>query len=514
MNIAHLKNNRIGFYLMLIGLFMAILDIQIVASSLGEIQGALAASADEINWIQTSYMVAEIIMIPITGWLSRLLSTRILFCTSTFIFTLMSVCCACCTNIHTMITFRVLQGFFGGAMIPSVFAAIFVVFPKSEQTKASIMAGMVATLAPTLGPTLGGVLTSTYSWQWLFLINVIPGIIVTIGAFIFIDLDQPNFKILKNFDYLGALLLAVCLGCNEVFLEKGNEYNWFDSSFILLLCSIAVISFILLLFRELTCSSPVVELRAFKDRNFSIGCLLSFSIGIGLYGIVYLLPTLLIIIKDYSSLQIGYVMFFAGIAQFFSGILAGILSKRLSPVQVLTIGVFFYGLGSILNGQMTTDVSINELILPQVIRGLAIMLCFVPMTNVTLGYLSPELVANASGLYNLMRNLGGAIGMAVLSTFVTNRMKMYFSYLGESLNYPRLSLLDSTIATSIVDPTLNLDFSQGPGYKLISYTLTKQAYILAYNDVFVMMGIYLLCCLSLLVFVKPVKTSHNNTAAH
>lgn len=513
MNIVALKNNRTAFYLMLIGLFMAILDIQIVASSLNEIQGALAASSDEINWVQTAYMVAEIVMIPMTGWLSRLLSTRILFCTATLMFTLMSIGCAFSTTINTMLIFRVIQGFFGGAMIPSVFSAMFFIFKKEEQNKASILAGMVATLAPTLGPTLGGLLTSAYSWHWLFLINVIPGIIVTVGIFLFLDLDKPDFSILKNFDYQGFFLIAICLGCNEIFLEKGNEYNWFDSNFIRVFCGIAFVSFILLVVRELTCENPIVDFRAFKDRNFSIGCLLSFSVGVGLYGIVYLLPTLLIVIKNYNSLQIGHVMFLAGAAQLVSGVLVGFLSKKLPPKTILFIGILFFGIGVLLNGQLTTDVSFEELIVPQVVRGLAMMLCFVPMTNVALGYLPPSVIPNASGLYNLMRNLGGAIGMAILSTLISNRMRLHFSYLGESLNYSRLSLLDSSTASAIMDPTTNILFNEGPGFRLLARQVTQQAYMLAYNDVFTFVGAYLLCCLGLLIFVKPVESS-SDAAVH
>src|SRR5215218_538846 len=234
------RRRMFAFICMVFGMFMAILDIQIVSASLGEIQAGLSASADEISWVQTSYLIAEVIMIPLSGTLSRVLSTRWMFVVSAAGFTLMSVMCATSTSIEQMIVWRALQGFIGGGMIPTVFASAFTVFPPEKRRVVSPVIGLVATLAPTIGPTVGGYLTELFSWHWLFLINVIPGIAVAIGAWLLIDFDKPDFKLAKTFDWAALALLAVFLGTLEYALEEGPAENWFESSLILSLVLICL----------------------------------------------------------------------------------------------------------------------------------------------------------------------------------------------------------------------------------------------------------------------------------
>lgn len=253
----------IAFFAMIVGMFMAILDIQIVASSLSVIAAGLSASGDELSWIQTSYLIAEVIIIPATGFLARLLSTRILYFIAALGFTVMSLMCALAWNIESMIIFRAMQGFFGGALIPTAFGAVFIIFPKEMRTKVSMIIGLVVTLAPTLGPTLGGYITENISWHFMFLLNLIPGIFVCTTVYIYVDFDKPNLKLLSNFDFLGIALMIMTLGCLQYVLEEGNKKDWLDDTYILILSVLVLLGFICLIIRELTFSSPIIDLGAF-----------------------------------------------------------------------------------------------------------------------------------------------------------------------------------------------------------------------------------------------------------
>lgn len=235
----------------------------------------------------------------------------------------MSVLCSLATNIESMIIFRALQGFFGGAMIPTVFSTVFILFPASQRPIVTILIGLVVTVAPTLGPTLGGYITEILSWHFMFLLNVIPGIFVCTVVFLYGDFDKPNYKLLKNFDFLGVLLMALTLGLLQYVLEEGNKKGWLEDNLILFLSIAVVLGFILLIIRELTFINPILDLKTFLYKDFTFGCLYSFVMGIGLYGAVYILPLFLFTIAGYDTLQIGATMMVTGGAQFLSAPLAG-----------------------------------------------------------------------------------------------------------------------------------------------------------------------------------------------
>src|SRR5437867_1127632 len=258
----------ITFLCMVFGMFMAILDVQIVSASLTEIQAGLSASSNEISWVQTAYLIAEVVMIPLSGFLSRALGTRILFSISAAGFTAASLMCGLSTSINEMIVWRLIQGFIGGAMIPTVFATSFMIFPRSRMGLITPLIGLVATLAPTIGPTIGGYLTDTLSWHWLFFINIGPGIVVTIMAFALIDFDKPNFKLFENFDWWGLIFMAGFLGALEYVLEEGPRNDWFGDTTVLTCAWIAGLSGIAFFARVLMAREPIVHLGAFTDRNF------------------------------------------------------------------------------------------------------------------------------------------------------------------------------------------------------------------------------------------------------
>ena len=282
----------LAFVTMCFGMFMAFLDIQIVSSSLAEIQAGLSASADEIPWVQTSYLIAEVIAIPLSGFLSRALGTRVLFTASAAGFTLASIMCGLSSSIDSMIVWRALQGFIGGGMVPTVFASAYLIFPGERQKYVAPVVGLIATLAPTIGPTIGGYVTDAMSWHWLFFINIVPGIVVTAATYFLVDFDKPDHSLLDHFDWWGLISMAGFLGALEYVLEEGPRKDWFDDGAIAVLAIVSALSAVAFFARVLTARVPIVDLRAFLNRNFAVGSLFSFVLGIGLYGLTYRLSGL------------------------------------------------------------------------------------------------------------------------------------------------------------------------------------------------------------------------------
>jgi DHA2 family multidrug resistance protein len=478
----------IGFFSMAVGVFMAVLDIQIVASSLQEIQAGLSATQDEIAWVQTSYIIAEVVIIPLSGWLGRLFSTRYLYVLSAGGFTLSSLACAFAWNLPSMIVFRCIQGFFGGAMIPMTFTIIFILFPPRLQPTMSIVLGLIVTMAPTIGPVLGGYLTDAYSWQLLFLINVIPGFIVCFMVFSFLDIDKPDWALLKKIDFIGIALIAIFLGSLQYVLEEGARDQWFEDDLILALSMVATLSGAAMFWWELTNPHAIIDLHAFKNRNFAIGCAYSFVLGIGLYTIIYLTPIYLSSIKGLNSLQIGYYLMIVGLFQLVSAFIAGPLEKKLDLRLMLCLGMSLFGLGSWLNSELTAESGYWEFFLPQAIRGGALMFCFLPINTLTLGLLPMEEVKNASGLYNLMRNLGGAMGLAVANTLMLNLNKTHYATLRESIS-----------ATDEIGQHL----TQQNLARLTNLTW-REAEIITFNNLFQIIAFIFLSALLLAPFLRKV----------
>ena len=480
------RRHLAAFLFMVFGMFMAILDIQIVSSSLAEIQAGISASADEISWVQTSYLIAEVVMIPLSGMLSRILSTRILFTGSAIGFTLMSFMCAMSGSINEMMVWRALQGFIGGAMIPTVFAVTFTIFPADKRTIITPVIGLIATLAPTIGPTVGGYLTELLSWHWLFLINVIPGIAVAIGSWFLIDFDKPDFKLAKNFDWLALALLAVFLGTLEYTLEEGPGDNWFESPLILSLALICVTAGTTFFWRVLTSDHPLVDFTAFKNRNFTSGSIFSFTMGIGLYGLTYLYPVYLARVQHYSALQIGETLFVTGVAMFLTAPVAGRLSAKVDPRVMIALGFIGFAIGTWMASAITVDWSYSELLIPQILRGVSLMLCMVTITNVSLGTLSPMQLRGASGLFNLTRNLGGAVGLAIINTVMNSRMDLHLARLHEAVSWGKPPAEETLANMTGALSSLGSDAGVAALSKLAGI-VRRQAMTMAIADVFLLL---------------------------
>jgi DHA2 family multidrug resistance protein len=432
----------LAFATMAVGFFIALLDIQIVAASLGDIAGGLSAGPDEIAWVQTSYLIAEIVVIPLSGWLSRVMSTRWLFCVSAAGFTATSLLCGWAWNIESMIAFRALQGFLGGSMIPTVFTTAFYYFAGHQRVIAAAVIGCISSLAPTLGPTIGGWITDNWSWHWLFFINLAPGIFVAVVVPILVRIDRPNLALLRGGDYLGMALMAAFLGCLEYTLEEGARWDWFGDPTIRATAWISGLAGVAFVWRSLVHPQPIVDLRALRSGNFSLGCFFSFVTGIGIFATIYLTPLFLARVRGYSALDIGLAVFTTGLFQVSAIPLYTFCAKRIDLRWLMMFGLACFALGMWCFTPITHDWSGRELLVPQALRGFAQQFAVAPTVTLTLGGLAPERLRLASGLFNLMRNLGGAIGIAAAGTILNDRTNLHFLRLAEHLNSKNAAMGD------------------------------------------------------------------------
>ena len=507
------KRRIFAFLAMVFGMFMAILDIQIVSASLAEIQAGLSASSDEIAWVQTAYLIAEVIMIPLSGYLSRALSTRVFFSIAAAGFTVASILCAMSSSINEMILWRAVQGFIGGGMIPGVFAAAFTIFPASKRPIVSPMIGLVATLAPTIGPTIGGYLSHAFSWHWLFLVNVVPGIGVTIAAWTLIDFDKPDHSLLKRFDWFGLAGMAAFLGSLEYVLEEGTRLDWFESHEIVFFTGLMVVGAVLFFWRALTRDEPLVDLYAFSNRNFAFGSLFSFTMGIGLYGLTYLYPVYLGRIRGYDALMIGETMFVTGLAMFLTAPVAGKLSAKLDPRVMMMIGFSGFALGTFMASHITSDWDFHELLWPQILRGVSLMLCMVPINNLALGTLPPQQLKNASGLYNLTRNLGGAVGLAIINTVLNTRTDLHITRLHEAVAMGR-QVAEEQLAQLAQRFAEYGDQAQAMALALVNQRVHKQALVMAFGDVFLGLTVIFASLVLLALFMRKPPAAAPAGAGH
>jgi len=421
------------FVVMCFGGFMALLDIQIVASSLQQIGGGLSAAQDQIAWVQTAYLIAEIVTIPLSGWLTRVFSTRWLFAASAAGFTVTSLLCGLAWDIQSMIVFRALQGLLGASMIPTMFTSSFYFFQGPRRVYSAAVIGTIASIAPTLGPVIGGWITDTLNWHWLFYVNLLPGIAVTILAALLVRIDEPDLKLLKDADYPGIVLMAIALGTLEYVLEEGSRWNWFDDSAIRACAWIAAISGVLFVIRSLTFARPVVDLRALKNRNFAVGCFLSFVTGIGIFSTIYLTPLFLGYVRGYSAWQTGIAIFSTGAASLAGVPVYILLARKFDTRWLMMFGLASFGLAMWAYTYITHDWGGDQFLLPQLLRGFPQVFVVAPAVTLGLGSLPPDRLKYASGLFNMMRNLGGAVGIAVCGAILNTRTNFHFDAIASHL---------------------------------------------------------------------------------
>jgi MFS transporter, DHA2 family, multidrug resistance protein len=487
----------IGFGAMCLGMFMAILDIQIVITSLPVIQDALKIGADRMSWVQTAYLIAEVIAIPLTGLLTRVFTLRWLFCGAIACFTLASIGCAFSSGFADLIFWRVMQGLAGGVLIPLVFSAIFLLFQRGfQQTVATTMGGVLAVLAPALGPITGGLLTENFSWHWLFLINVIPGIVTLSAGLACLPRELPQINLLRLLDWISLLFIALGLGTLEIGLKEAPDRGWSSAVVLGLFAAVAVCAVV-----AVRRPRPVVDFALLADRNLAFGCALSFLLGLGLFGSVYLMPVFLAFVRHHGPIDIGLIILVTGIAQLVTAPIAVQLDRRMGARFLSAVGFAFFCVGLAMSTSQTIATDYDEMFWPQVVRGSFIALCILPPTRFALGLLPLDRVSDASGLYNLCRNLGGAIGIALIDTVMFTRGLEHAERLTE--------LIRNNPAEAAALLGLGIDDLPGPddamGLISIMDDIQSASLTMAINEAWAMLAGVTALALVLLFVMGPIR---------
>jgi len=481
----------------LLGAFMAVLDIQITNASLKEILGSLSATQEEGSWISSAYLVAEIIAIPLTGFMATVFSIRRYLMVNVVLFLIFSTLCGMAWNLESMIVFRALQGFTGGVMIPMAMVLVTRFLPPAKRPVGLALFGITATLAPTLGPTVGGWLTTLYSWPVIFYINWAPGLVLLAGVAWGLDSEPMQLRALRGADWFGIAVMAVGLGSLTAMLEEGNSKNWFESNFIRVTAFLAVAGIALWIWRGLNAKQTFIDLRIFGRPSFLIASVIAFTTGLGLYGSAFILPLFLGQIAGYTPLAIGQVIMWMGLPQIFMMPIAARLSTKIDNRILLTGGLMLFAGSCFMNTGMTVDTAGPQLIAAQVVRALGQPFVMITITNfATLG-VPPAQLPSAAGMFNMMRNLGGSVGIASLATLLTLREQFHSARVSESI-----SLYDTVTRTRLEALTQNfmargidLNAAQDMALRSLDNLVRKQSFVMAYNDAFQLLGASLLACL-------------------
>ncbi len=490
-----------------LGAFMAVLNIQIVNASLADIQGAIGAGIDDGGWISTSYLIAEIVVIPLSGWLAQVFSVRIYLLTNAVLFLLLSIACAFAQDLPQMIVLRAVQGFTGGVLIPMAFTLIITLLPKAKQPVGLALFALSATFAPAIGPTIGGYLTENFGWQFIFYVNLVPGAVMIGMLWFSLEAKPMKLSLLREGDWAGIITMAIGLSALQTVLEEGNKDDWFGSPFIVKLSVIAAVALTAFLWIELTAKKPLLNLRLLFRRNFGFGILANFLLGVALYGSVFILPVYLSRIQGYNAEQIGMVLAWTGLPQLLLIPLVPRLMRRFDPRLIIGIGFALFAASNFMNIYMTNDYATDQLFWPNIVRALGQALVMAPLSAVATAGIEAENAGSASGLFNMMRNLGGAVGIALLQTLLTKREQYHSNMLMQSV-----SMLEQATRTRIDQLTqyfINhgvVDRAEASHRAVIAigHIVQKQAFILAFSDTFYLLGAALIVALmAALLLRKP-----------
>ncbi|MBL4909476.1 MAG: DHA2 family efflux MFS transporter permease subunit [Alteromonadaceae bacterium] len=487
----------------LIGAFMAILDIQITNSSLKEIQGALGANLSESSWIATAYLVAEMIAIPLTGFFSKWLSPRRYLLWNTAGFILFSLAASFSWDLSSMIVFRALQGFTGGALIPMAFTLIMTLLPKEKQPIGMALFGVTATFAPSIGPSLGGWLTESFSWHYIFYLNVIPGLLVMFLLAQGLDKTERDDEELKKIDLVGIITMAIGLGSLEVVLEEGAREDWFETNYICYLGVIAFISLAVFIRSQLVNKHPLVSLTLFKNVDFTKACLAYFALGVGLFGSIYLVPLYLAQVHNYNALQIGLVLMWVGLPQLPIFPFIPKIIKKIDPRYLAFAGFSGIAISMMMNTHMTILYAGVNLIPALLVRAMAQPFMMVPLSIIATQNLKPEDASSASTILNIMRNLGGAVGIAMLATLIDTRSRHYLWQLKENLSAGSLNLNEYLTHAGAMLTAQGGNEQQA--YGVLMKNIVNQASVMAFNEGFLLMAILLFIAAIAVISIKPAR---------
>jgi len=501
----------------MIGAFMAILNIQITNASLLDIEGGIGTGADNGAWVSTSYLIGEIVVIPLTGYLSRVFSFRRYMIASTFFFALFSMACAFAHDLGSMIAMRGLQGFAGGVLIPMAFTMVVTKLPKPQQPIGLALFALAVTFAPAIGPTIGGYLTENYGWQTIFFINTIPSIVMIAALWFTLEREPMQLGLLREGDWIGIITMTVGLSALQTLLEEGNKDDWFGSAFIVRLAAIAVLFLAAFIWIELTAEKPLVDLRLLRNRNFAIGTVSNMLVGFALFGTVYVLPQYLGQVQGYNAEQIGNVLAWTGLPQLILIPFLPFLMKRFDVRYIGVLGISLFALSCFMNIEMSLDYSGDQFFEPNIVRAIGQALVLTPLTAIATLDIAPKDAANASGLFNMLRNLAGAIGTASLETIITKREQFHSNIIGQSV-----TVYKDNVRERITEMTgyfmshgiSDIATAQHKAIVALGSIVKRQALVMAFSDTFAVIGVMLAIAAVALLFARKGKPGAGASAAH
>ncbi|MCJ2108574.1 DHA2 family efflux MFS transporter permease subunit [Methylobacterium sp. E-041] len=500
----------------ILGAFTAILDIQITNASLSDIQGALGASTEEGSWISTAYLMAEIIVIPLTGWLSSVIGLRRYLSVNTMLFTAFSLACALSTSLSQMILFRAGQGFTGGVLIPTAIVIVRTRLSRSQQPIGIAMFGLTATFAPAIGPTVGGWLTDNLSWHYIFYLNLIFGPLaaaIQLGAF---DGVPARWAELLKGDWIGIGLMATGLPALTYVLEEGQRKDWFGSPVIVQASWLAVAGIAGFIVRELMAERPFINLRVLANRSVGGSCVLMTVLGAVSFGSIYIIPLYCAQIQGYDAQQIGYVVMWSGLPQLLLFPMMPLIMRTFDARLLVVTGTLFFIASCWINVGLTHDVGADQLILPQLLRAVGQPLFTIPLSQLSTAGLAPRDTADASALSNMMRNLGGSIGIAMLSTMIDRREHMHFSVLAEAItvNATRTQERLAATAAGLHGHVADAAAAKGATLGMLAAQVRREAEVMAYADGFWLVGVSLVLSLGVVAILRKPQRASGPVEAH
>jgi DHA2 family multidrug resistance protein len=501
----------------MIGAFMAILNIQITNASLLDIEGGIGTGVDNGAWISTSYLIGEIVVIPLTDYLSRVFSFRRYILANAILFPIFSIACAFTHDLGSMIVMRGLQGFAGGILIPMAFTIVLTKLPKEQQPIGLALFAIAVTFAPAIGPTIGGYLTETYGWQTIFFVNTPPSIVMVVALAFTLERQPMRLSLLKEGDWPGIICMAIGLSALQTVLEEGNKDDWFASPLIFRLAIVAAIFLPAFAAIELRVKKPLVDLRLLRERNFGIGVIVNILLGFALFGTVYILPQYLGQVQGYNSEQIGKVLAWTGLPQLLLIPIVPLLMKRCDPRYIAFVGISIFAASCFMNVALSNDSAGDQFLIPNIVRAIGQALIITPVSAITTAGIAPKQAGAASGLSNMLRNLGGAVGTAALATILTKREQFHSNIIGQSVTLYRqevrqriADLTNYFTLHGVSDPAA----AQHHAIVALGKIIKRQALILGFSDAFAVVGVVLAIAAVTVLFAKKIKIGAGPGGAH
>ncbi|MBV9962765.1 MAG: DHA2 family efflux MFS transporter permease subunit [Parafilimonas sp.] len=492
---------------------LQLIDTSIVNVALNNIMGNLGASFDDAGWIITGYAISNVIMITLSGWMSARFGRKYYFAASVIVFTVFSVFCGMSTNIWELVVFRVLQGIGGGGLLSTAQAILIETFPKEELGLANAIYGMGVIIGPAIGPTLGGYIVDNASWQWIFYINVPFGILATILTLLYVR--EPKEKMhAGKMDWLAFAMLIIAISTLQIVLEKGQSEDWFETNYITWCTVIAALTSIIFVWRELAVKDPIVNLRLFNNRSFTTGTMFNFVLGFGLYGTTLVIPIMCQGLLGFTAMQTGLLMLPGSLATAFTMPVVGSLLKRnyVNAAAYAGLGLVLFFVFSYMLGQINTQAGSSDFFWPLIIRGFAMGLIFIPLTTISLANLEGKEIPQGTALSNMVRQLGGSIGIALITTFIARQTYMHYTYLSANLTLTdpatqqRLSLITHGLMNKGLDEGSATKAAEG----ILARQVSGQASFLTYKDLFIYLGYFFLLLVPALVLFKKKKKKQSD----